>query len=321
MNSPAKRSVNGHMKILITGASGFTGRYLIDHISEKYMSAKNRPEIYGLYNSSEPESSEKCRFIMADICNISEAEDVISSLKPDYIIHLAGARRGSYDEQFRLNAVGTVNLLEAVRKHCGKSRILVVSSSAVYGYAGELPISEDTPLRPVGAYGVSKAAGEMAALSFTRQYDMNIAVARPFNLFGPGQNEDFVTGKIVKYTKEIIAGMRESLDLYSLDSGRDFVDVRDVVRAYWDIISSSDFEERCKGEVFNIGSGTDLTVRDILSRLEKITSKKIRVNLPSEIAPDLIPTQKSDLSKIKTVTGWQPEYSPEETLTDMLKEY
>jgi len=313
--------MNSSMKVLITGASGFTGIYLIDHITEKCASAKNRPEIYGLYNSSKPESSESCRFIKADICNASEIEDLISSVKPDYAIHLAGARKGSYEEQFRLNAVGTVNLLEAVRKHCNKSRILVVSSSAVYGYAGEMPISEDIPLRPVGAYGVSKAAGEMAALSFSRQYGMNIAVARPFNLFGPKQSEDFVTGKIVKYTTEITAGLRGSFDLYSLDSGRDFVDVRDAVGAYWDIISSSDFEERCKGEIFNIGSGMVHTVEDILSLLENITSKKIRVNLPSDTSPDLIPTQKSDISKIKAVTGWQPEHSPEETLTDMLKEY
>ncbi|EHQ36841.1 NAD-dependent epimerase/dehydratase [Methanoplanus limicola DSM 2279] len=313
--------MNSLMKVLITGASGFTGRYLIKHISEKCASAKNRPEIYGLYNSSKPKSSESCRFIKADICNVSEIEDLISSVKPDYIIHLAGERRGSYEEQFRLNAVGTVNLLEAVRKHCNKSRILVVSSSAVYGYAGEMPISEDNPLRPVGAYGVSKAAGEMAALSFTRQYGMNITVARPFNLFGPGQNEDFVTGKIVKYTGEIIAGLRESFDLYSLDSGRDFVDVRDAVRAYWDIISSPVFEEKCRGEVFNIGSGDAFTVRDVIVALEIITSHKITVNLPSEILPEIVPTQKSDITKIKNTVGWVPEYNFEKTLTDMLKEY
>jgi GDP-4-dehydro-6-deoxy-D-mannose reductase len=309
------------MRVLITGASGFTGRYLIDHISEKYKAEKERPEIYGLYNSSEPKPSEMCRFIRADICNISETENLISSVKPDYIIHLAGARRGSYGEQFRLNAIGTVNLLEAVRKHCEKSRILVVSSSAVYGYAGEMPISEDTLLHPVGAYGVSKAAGEMAALSFAGQYGMNIAVTRTFNLFGPEQSEDFVTGKIVKYTKEITSGLRESFDLYSLDSGRDFVDVRDAVRAYWDIISSSEFEDKCKGDVFNIGSGNAFTVRDVIAALEKITSHKITVNLPSEIFPEIVPTQKSDITKIKDAVGWVPEYTFEKTLIDMLKEY
>jgi nucleoside-diphosphate-sugar epimerase len=125
----------------------------------------------------------------------------------------------------------------------------------------------------------------------------------------------------VKYTKEITSGLRESFDLYSLDSGRDFVDVRDAVRAYWDIISSSEFEDKCKGDVFNIGSGNAFTVRDVIAALEKITSHKITVNLPSEIFPEIVPTQKSDITKIKDAVGWVPEYTFEKTLIDMLKEY
>ena len=308
------------MRVLITGASGYSGKYLIDYI----INAERKPdsdnsELFGLYNSSKPRISDNiCTFFKVNICNFKEISAVLTLVQPDYIIHLAGSRSGSYENLLSVNAQGTINLIEAAKNTCLDTRILIISSSAVYGYAGDDPISEDTALNPVGAYGVSKAAGEMAALSYFRQFGMNISVVRTFNLIGSGQDSNFVIGKIVKQIFEIRSGIRSSLELYSLDSGRDFVDVRDVTGAYWNIISSSKFEDECAGQIFNVGSGFAFTPRNVISLFEKLTGKKYDVILPPEIGKDLVPTQKSDNQKIKTIIGWLPTLKLEDSLRDML---
>jgi len=308
------------MKLLITGSSGFTGRYLIDHIKKEAEISHLDIDIAGLCRSNSLLQDSSVDQIHADISDYSQISDAIRRFKPDYIIHLAGGRNGSLDDLFHVNVSGTVNLLEAVRNHCDpSSRVLYVCSSAVYGYVGDEPISEETPLRPVGEYGITKAAGEMAAISYSIKYGMNVSVVRPFNLLGPGQDESFVIGKIIFQTREILRGERDSLSLYSVDSRRDFVDVRDAVSAYWCIISSPEFENLCRGQIFNAGSGKSTSISQILSLLEEITGRDIKVSLPDSIEPEMIPNQVSDNRKIEGAFGWNTKYTLKQTLSDMLE--
>lgn len=308
------------MKVLITGSSGFSGRYLTEYIKKEAERSHLKIEIGGLCRSERQISDDLVNQFKADICDYSELSKAISEFKPDYIIHLAGGRTGSLESLFQTNVLGTVSLLEAVREHCDKkSRFLYVSSSAVYGYAGDEPISEETPLRPVGEYGITKAAGEMAAISYSIKYGMNLSVVRPFNLLGPGQDGSFVTGRIISQVSEILKGEKDSLSLHSTDSCRDFIDVRDAVSAYWSIISSPEFEKKCKGRIFNAGSGRSTSIGCVISILEDITDREIKVNLPDIIKPEIIPGQVSDNKKIRDNFGWNPKYSLKETLYDMLK--
>jgi len=310
------------MKILITGASGFTGGYLTAHIRQEVGKDNPETELFGLYRSGMPDDNNPVIPVSADICDAAAVSELIEKIRPDYVIHLAGGRFGSLESLFQVNVSGTANILEGMRDHCDESsRFLYVSSSAVYGYVGDNRIPEETPLRPVGEYGITKAAGEMAALSYSLKYGMNVSVVRPFNLLGPGQDESFVTGKIILQTREVLDGKGDALSLYSLDSRRDFIDVRDAASAYWKIISSSEFGDKCRGRIFNAGSGESTSIRHIISLLEEITGKEIRVNLPESVRPEIIPNQISDNRLISDSLGWSPLYDLKKTLSDMLEFY
>jgi GDP-4-dehydro-6-deoxy-D-mannose reductase len=306
------------MKVLITGASGFTGGFLIDHIHNESERNGLNIEIFAFQRSYHPNIA-NVRAFNADILDDIVVSDLIKQIQPDYVIHLAGGRFGGLHSLFQVNVLGTMNILEGMRCHCDKSsRFLYVSSSAVYGYAGNDPISEGTPLHPVNEYGLTKATGEMLALSYSIKYGLNVSVVRPFNLLGPGQDESFVTGKIISQIHKILEGKIDNLSLCCLDSKRDFIDVRDVVSAYWKIISSPEFGDICNGKVFNVGSGESTSIRRIISLLEDITNQKFRVNLQESTMPEIVPSQMSDNRLIWECLRWNPAYNLKKTLSDML---
>jgi GDP-4-dehydro-6-deoxy-D-mannose reductase len=194
----------------------------------------------------------------------------------------------------------------------------VVSSSAVYGYAGRDPIGEETPLNPVADYGASKVAQEEVALAHHAETGAPVAIARPFNLVGPGQPETFLCGQIVKQVVEIERGQREHLSLQETRSYRDFIDVRDAVRAYWALAAHPDFGHASAGRVFNAGSGKPAAVSDVISLIEKITGRTYVVDLPEDPPVVQVPFQQAGISRIREVTGWRPEISLKESLADMI---
>jgi len=173
------------MKILVTGASGFTGHYMVDYLLALPGSDL---EIFGLYKTHVPSDRNGCRYIQGDLCNRDETRALIRSVSPDAVLHLAGINRGTLHDLLRINVLGTQNLLDAVVQERPDCRVLVVGSSAEYGYAGSDPIAEDAPLRPVGAYGISKVAEDLLARSYASVHKLNVAVVRPFNLIRPPVN-------------------------------------------------------------------------------------------------------------------------------------
>ncbi|MDO8872989.1 MAG: GDP-mannose 4,6-dehydratase, partial [Methanoregula sp.] len=197
-------------------------------------------------------------------------------------------------------------------------RILVISSSAVYGYAGENAIAEDQPLKPLTEYGLSKATQDNLCQMYHKIRNCQVAIARPFNLIGPDQPASFVCGKIVQQVIEIEHGRRSSLDLMEIKSCRDFIDVRDVVSAYWALISHKKFREDCAGNAFNIGSGRATPVSTVIDLLQEITGKEYPLHLPVSSLSIAVPSQKSDNSRIHRITGWMPRISLKESLSDML---
>lgn len=303
------------MKVLVTGASGFTGRYLM-----AFLSRQQGVSTVGLVHSDPSESITfpRTRWAAGDIRKKEQLARTLASVQPDAVIHLAGLTRGSPDALHETNVIGTKNLLEAIAATNGDCRILIVSSSAVYGYAGESPISESTPLIPLSEYGMSKKAQEELSLRVREANDGAIVIARPFNLAGPNQPDTFVCGKIVKQIVEIERGQRRAIDLWEIVSSRDLIDVRDVVRGYWALISHSDFAGDCSGRAFNIGSGNAYPVSAIIALLEEINGEYYPIQLPDSTHPVLIPSQRSDNSRITALTGWMPRISLKRTLDDML---
>jgi GDP-4-dehydro-6-deoxy-D-mannose reductase len=196
--------------------------------------------------------------------------------------------------------------------------MLVVSSSAVYGYPGNAAIPETTPQKPLSEYGVSKMAQDALALMYHQLRGSKVVVARPFNLTGPDQPGSFVCGRIVNQAAEIGQGKKPALELLEIRSSRDFLDVRDAVKGYWALVSHPEFLQECSGRAFNIGSGKACSISGLISLIEEITGKHYPVRLPP--VPPRVPLlfQQSDNTRITATTGWTPRIPLKETLRDML---
>ena len=301
------------MKVLVTGAAGFTGMQMMD-----YLSQQEGVTPVGLIRRETPRTkSDRDSFKIADLLLRDDLKTVIRQIVPDAVIHLAGLTRGSTDALFAANVTGTKNLFDAVVAVNPDCRILVISSSAVYGYAGELPISETTPLNPVSEYGISKTEQEKISLDFI-QKGAAIAIVRPFNLAGPGQTDSFVCGRIVNQIVEIERGERDFLELWETTSLRDLIDVRDAVKGYWALVSHADFSTDYSGKVFNLGSGRAYRISVIIDLIESITGKNYSLHLPEAPPAITIPTQQSDNARITALTGWKPVIPLRDTLRDML---
>lgn len=301
------------MRVLVTGAAGFTGRFLM-----AFLAAQGGVKPVGLVRSpAGTRAGEAGSFVVADLRDRAALDAALATNRPDAIIHLAGMTRGNPEALHAANVTGTRNLLGAAAAANPDCRVLVISSSAVYGSAGNAPIPETAPLRPVAEYGRSKVEQEAVA----REYAGNglaVAIARPFNLAGPGQPGSFVCGSIVKQVLEIEQEKRTAIELYEIVSARDLVDVRDVVAGYWSLIAHPDFSGNCAGNAFNLGSGNAYPLSQVVMLVEEITGTSYKVRLPEDSPEIPVMTQCSDNAKILALTGWKPEIPLKQTLADML---
>jgi nucleoside-diphosphate-sugar epimerase len=302
------------MRVLVTGAAGFTGTCMM-----QFLSHETGVEMTGLVRKPSQKSLlSHTPCIVADLLERGHLITAVDEICPDAIIHLGGLTRGDLGDLLRVNVVGTKNILDAGYKANADCRMLVISSSAVYGYAGTTPIAESVPLHPLSEYGISKAAQEALALMHQTQSGALISIARPFNLAGPGQPASFICGRLVKQVADSGQKKKTALELLETSSSRDLIDVRDVVRGYWALVSHPDFSGKCSGNAFNLGSGNAYSISTIIAMIEEITNRHYEVNLPRAISRAAIPSQQSDNARITALTGWRPEISLPETLRDML---
>jgi len=302
------------MRVLVTGAGGLAGRAMVRQI----LGLEGDLEVFGTYRKNFPGASDRFTPLKVDLTDREKTLARMKEAEPGVIIHLAGQNHGTLAGLLESNVIATQNLLDAACTLRNPVRLLVTGSSAEYGYAGKGPIPESSPLRPVGPYGISKVAAELLALSYHAVRCLPVAVVRPFNLVGPGQSEAYVCGKIARQVAEIEEGKREEISLADLSSRRDFVDVRDLAIASWSLISLPEFTNRCAGKAFNIGSGKDHSVADVLEIIRKNTGKRYPVLLPERERPIPVPTQTSDNSLITATCGWKPSISLSQSLRDML---
>jgi GDP-4-dehydro-6-deoxy-D-mannose reductase len=311
------------MRALITGISGFVGSHLVDFLQREHTDI----EIVGLlrWRSEDPQSTVRLRgtqLIEGDLLDAVSVIRAVEAAAPDLIFHLGASSSvaTSWDapnEMVQVNVLGTLHLLEALRQlHVSVPTVLACSAEA-YGVVrpDELPIGEDQPFRPVSPYGVSKAAADLFGYQYHRTFGLGTVRLRLFNHCGPRQSSRFVVASLARQVAEIEAGLRPPRILVgNVDVRRDFVDVRDAVRAYWAAAQSG-----LPGAAYNVCSGSTVTIREVLDRLLAFSPSRVEVVAdPSRLRPSDLEVLQGDAELFRTVTGWEPAIRLEQTLADTL---
>lgn len=294
------------MKALVTGAAGFVGRHLTAHLTAM------GDEVVGIdRHAGHP-----------DLLDAEGLATFVRDQTPDAVYHLGGwSDVGASWEQpietFRVNAEGTLNLLLACRGL--GARVLVVTSADVYGKVslGELPLTEESPLRPMTPYAASKIAADYLGLQAWLGYGTEVVRARAFNHLGPGQSNRFVCPALAERIARGELEGREVVPVGNLTPRRDFTDVRDVVRAYRLLAIEGE-----PGEAYNVCRGEDIAISELANRLVGMATRPMRLeNDPDLQRPVDVPVLRGDYTKLHKDTGWEPQIELDQTLADVLEEW
>ncbi|MBR2823435.1 MAG: GDP-mannose 4,6-dehydratase [Clostridia bacterium] len=300
-------------KALITGSEGFVGGYLKEELKA------NGYRVVGADLTEGPETRR------VDLLDGRAVAELLAEEQPDVIIHLAaqadvGRSWKEPQKTIRMNVEAAVNLMEAIRAAGGaRVRTVLVGSSDQYGALGAAGarVSEETAMRPMSPYAVSKKAQEELAALYVRSYGLSICMTRSFNHGGAGQRTGFLIPDFASGIVRIERGEARELLVGNLTSRRDFTHVRDVVRAYRLIA-----EKGRAGEVYNVGSGETHSAQEVLNRLREMAKCPVPVRTdPGRMRPSDTPVICCDHSKLTRDTGWQPELPFERILRDTLEDY
>lgn len=301
--SPTGNAACRPRRALVTGAAGFTGRYLCAELEQHGW------EVWGVGATAVPDQA---RFIQADLLDPTALQAAVEQIDADAVFHLAAVAfvgHGSPADFYRVNVEGTRNLLQAL---AGLARppqsVLLASSANVYGNAAQGRLPETTPYHPANDYAVSKAAMEMMARLWSDR--LPLVLVRPFNYTGVGQSINFLVPKIVDHFQRRAACM----ELGNLQVWRDFSDVRDVVRAYRQLA------EVCPaGETVNICSGRAHSLMEVLQMAGDITGHQLEVKVnPAFVRANEVETLYGDSTRLaQLLGGWSPRPFAD-TLTWML---
>lgn len=296
------------MRALITGADGFVGPHLRDHL------VAAGDDVVGTGSTTGPDLLDRDGWV-----------ELVDRVGPDVVYHLAGWSDvgGSWADPhttFRVNAEGTMSVLDAVRRrdeaNSTTTRVIVVSSADTYGVVtpDELPLTEASPSRPSSPYGASKQAAEALANQYHRGFGVDTVIARPFNHIGPGQSPRFVTAAFAARIVDCEAAGGGVVTHGDLSAERDLTDVRDVVAAYRHLATAGR-----SGRTYNICSGESVPMSSVLDHLIEQST----VTVTTEVDPDLLrpvelPVLRGSRDAITTDTGWTPSISLTQSLADVL---
>ena len=257
-----------------------------------------------------------------DVRNPDQLRALIAEVQPDQVINLAAITtlRESFEnprDTYDINFLGTLNLLMALRECDFKGRLLFVSSSEVYGLLAEheLPVSEARIPKPLSPYAVAKIAAEALCYQWSQAEKFEIVTARPFNHIGPGQSERFAIADFGRQVAAIKLGLSEPvIHVGDIDTIRDFIDVRDVVSAYRLLLAQGE-----NGEVYNVCSGKERSIRSLIERMCELAG--VTVELRPDPARFRLSEQRrvcGSNDKLVADTGWMPNYSLDQTLSDIV---
>jgi GDP-4-dehydro-6-deoxy-D-mannose reductase len=276
--------------ILVTGAQGFVGGHLLAELGER------------------------ARPLDVDVTDAQAVAEEVARARPQAVVHLAalssvGESWGDVAETWRVNVVGTVNVLEAA----AGARVLLASTADVYGDADEFPTPETAPARPTSPYGASKAAAEVAAEQ-ARRAGADVVVARAFQHEGPGRDERFAVGSWAAQIARAEEAGGGTVRVGDLTAKRDITDVRDVCRAYRLLLDPS-----VPARTYNVATGRSVEMRQVLEILIELAE------CPIDVEPDPARSRRGgarelcgDASLLRAATGWEPTIPLEQTLADTL---
>lgn len=306
-------------RILVTGASGFVGSHLVEHL-------KNLGhEVFGTTFAQSSWLEETIGLDHVKVVNLTNAEEVshlVAAIKPDWIFHLAaiasvGDSFAKALEVMENNTKVQFVMLEAVRQHSPQSRILCVGSATEYGplpHQNGENISETAPLYPNSPYAVSKMTQDYLSLSYFLAYKVDVIRVRPFNQIGPRQTGQFAVPAFAQQIVQIERGQQDTLKVGNLEAIRDFTDVRDAVRAYVLLMEKGE-----SGEVYNIGSGKGVSLQSVVDELRAMAKTDIMVQRDeARIRPVDVAVFTADVTRLKSL-GWQAEVLLQQSLRDILE--
>lgn len=312
------REVTFVVRALVTGGTGFVGNYLVQHLLESgvevWIGVKDQNKIPGTMNV--------VRLIECDVLNQTKLDQALDQSRPDLIFHLAAISSVAQSWKdpvltFEVNVLGTLRLYEAILVSGLTPTVLSVGSAEEYGVINqkELPAKEENPLRPMSPYATSKMAIDLLSQQYFKRKALKVTHVRPVNHIGPNQNLGFVASDFSYQIARIEAGLQEPvIRVGNLEAQRDFLDVRDVVRAYRLVCERGE-----PGEVYNIGSGQPVSIEQILKKLLSQAAVLISIEVDkARLRPADIPVLSVDSAKLQRKTGWKPEFALERTLGEIL---
>lgn len=314
-------------RFLITGFSGFVGRHFLQYLYD----TKEEMDVFGIdirkpaFDFTAYSDRLHIQFQEVNLLARSELKNVLERFQPHYILHLASFSSVAFswqhpEESFVNNTNIFLNLTGVLKELELPCRVLSIGSSEEYGnvMAEHLPLRESMQLQPVSPYAVARVSQEMLSKVFVDSYHLDIILTRSFNHIGPWQDERFV---VPSFIRRILNIKDEGLSEGTIETGdttivRDFVDVRDVVNAYYMLLMDG-----TPGEIYNICSGTGIALADIINQVADIVGIKVHTKVnPEYVRPNDNRVVIGSHDKLTTELGWQPVISWNRTLQDMVEE-
>jgi NAD dependent epimerase/dehydratase len=313
-------SSTARRKVLVTGADGFIGSHLVERLLASDIEVRafvfyNSFNSWGWLDSIPREKLSPLEVFAGDIRDAALVRSALAGCHT--VFHLAALVSIPYSYQspqsyVDTNVKGTLNILEAARD-LSTHKVIITSTSEVYGTAQYVPIDEDHSLQAQSPYAATKIAADQMALSFYRSYGTPVAILRPFNTFGPRQSLRAIIPTIITQ----IASGSEEIYLGAVEPTRDLNYVRDTVNAFIRMAET----DKCLGQVVNAGSGNEISIRDLVSTIAKLMRREVTIRTESQrLRPPSSEVHRllADSMKLRQFTGWQPQYSLEQGLRDTI---
>lgn len=305
------------LRVLITGITGFAGSHLAEHLVSR------GDEVHGLAHEQPPFRNlaaiqDRVRIHEGDITRLEDVQAALAGSRADAVVHLAGMAVPTLAAAdplaaVRVNVLGTAAVLSALEEH-PRTRLVLASSADVYGAPDRVPVDEDAPVRPANVYAATKVAAEALTRELAARHAAPVLILRPANQNGPRQHPGLAASAFAKQIAEAEAGLAEPVVRHGrLDAERDFLDVRDMARAYAAALGVSE------GGTFNVGTGRAVAIAEILDTLIALARIPVRAELdPSRVRGGEPTRMALDAARFRQKTDWSPRIALADSLRDTL---
>ena len=302
------------MTILVTGAAGFAGSHVVQTLA-------GAGDVIGWLRTTLPpeEIAPLATWQQVDLLDREAVRAAIYRARPDAVYHCAGAPNVALSWRDTVsplsnNVLGTHILLDALRRAKSRCRVVIPGSATVYAPSTS-PLTEESPVAPINPYALSKLAQEQLGLISGREDGLEVIVTRSFNHTGQRQSAAFAAPNMARQIALIEAGAAEPMiKVGNLDAQRDMTDVRDMARAYAELM-----EKGTPSTIYNVASGVARSMKSILEALVARASVTVRIEMdPALLRPSDTPVLLGDAGRLRTATGWEPQIPFDQTLDDLL---